>query len=212
MKEFVLARILPALIQIGVSAVYMTLRMKTATPEMAKWVRDPANKYIITVWHGNLFCLAKHMIDLPNVRLLVSPSKHGDILAGLADRIGYSVIRASSQRKTLSSGRAILKALSEGNSIGIVADGSRGPRCRVQPGVVRLAEVTGTPIVTVSVNMRNKRELNSWDRFAIPMPFSRCTVDLSDPIHVQRGSDQESLERHAERLESLLNHGPEQTP
>ena len=37
--------------------------------------------------------------------------------------------------------------------------------------------------------------LRSWDRFAIPLPFSRCVVTLSEPVHVDPSIDFDGTER-----------------
>jgi lysophospholipid acyltransferase (LPLAT)-like uncharacterized protein len=66
----------------------------------------------------------------------------------------------------------------------------------VQKGVIALAQVTGLPIIPVTCNTQRKISLKSWDRFQIPLPFSRCEVVLNEPIRVPR----EACEVRRERL------------
>ena len=52
-----------------------------------------------------------------------------------------------------------------------------------KPGPAQLAQLTGAPWVGAYYALPNSRwELNSWDRFIIPKPFS--TVTFTWPAHV----------------------------
>jgi hypothetical protein len=136
---------------------------------------------------------------------LISPSEDGDLLARLARLMGYSVIRGSTYKKAVPAARSLIKVLRKNNKIIIIADGSRGPRCVAQSGSVQLAGITGAPIFPMTFGARNKVVLNSWDRFVIPLPFTRCTLNFSSPISLARRADEQSIEEKRLQLENTLN-------
>ena len=101
--------------------------------------------------------------------------------------------------------RSLMKVLKQNQQIAIVADGSRGPRHKAQSGSLQLAARTGAPIIPISFDAHPKIELNSWDRFVLPLPFSRCTLDFGAPIFVQREEKKFALEKKQLELEETLN-------
>ena len=52
----------------------------------------------------------------------------------------------------------------------------------VKPGLVSLAEKSGAPVVPIRVTYGWKVRARSWDRFQVPLPFSRMRVVLGKPV------------------------------
>jgi lysophospholipid acyltransferase (LPLAT)-like uncharacterized protein len=48
----------------------------------------------------------------------------------------------------------------------------------LKPGAVSVAMKTGAPFVMLSFNFSRAWRLKSWDRFYVPVPFSRVAVQL----------------------------------
>ncbi|MFQ5655065.1 MAG: hypothetical protein ACE5GW_10085, partial [Planctomycetota bacterium] len=63
-------------------------------------------------------------------------------------------------------------------------DGPRGPRRHVQPGIIDLARRTGLAILPAALAYRHCRRLRSWDRMAIPHPFTPAVVLFGEPLLV----------------------------
>ena len=82
----------------------------------------------------------------------------------------------------------------------VVPDGPRGPRERVQAGVIVLAAATGAPIVPCGFAARPARRLASWDRFLVPLPFARAAVVFGKPAGVPRDADRETARADLERV------------
>jgi lysophospholipid acyltransferase (LPLAT)-like uncharacterized protein len=74
----------------------------------------------------------------------------------------------------------------------------------VQEGVMTLAQVTGLPIIPYSCRVRWKIRVKSWDRFQIPLPFSRCEMTFGEPIRVPRNITDAEREQLREQLRSVL--------
>ena len=63
-----------------------------------------------------------------------------------------------------------------------------------------LAQVTGLPIIPVSYQLNWKIRLKTWDRFQIPLPFSRCDVVIEKAVRIPR----EAADLEREQLRLLL--------
>jgi lysophospholipid acyltransferase (LPLAT)-like uncharacterized protein len=74
----------------------------------------------------------------------------------------------------------------------------------VQEGAIGLAQVTGFPIIPASYHLSWKVQAKSWDRFQIPLPFSRCEMVLGKPVRVPREPSDEQREALRQELERTL--------
>ena len=50
------------------------------------------------------------------------------------------------------------------------------------------------PIIPCSYGARSRVVLNTWDRFVIPLPFTRGVILWGEPIHVAREGDSAALD------------------
>src|SRR6266568_6285273 len=130
---------------------------------------------------------------------MVSASKDGALLAAILECFKFQPVRGSSSRR----GRQALLELTtwaeRGYDLAITPDGPRGPCYVVQEGIMSLAQITGLPILPVSYYLGWKYRPNSWDRFQIPLPFTRCEVRVAKPVRIHR--DASDAEREKLRLE-----------
>jgi lysophospholipid acyltransferase (LPLAT)-like uncharacterized protein len=74
----------------------------------------------------------------------------------------------------------------------------------VQEGIMSLAQLTGLPVVPFSYNLQWKIRLKSWDRFQIPLPFSKCEMNVGHPIHVPRDVTDEQRAELRRQLETVM--------
>ena len=205
MKKLLFNYVIPYLLFGLVYLWCMTLRSKNMNEEEENHFKNLTGPYILTLWHGRIFYLFYYLRRHPDYFLLISPSEDGDLLARLARLMGYSVIRGSTYKKAVSAARSLIKVLRRNQRIIIIADGSRGPRCVAQPGSVQLAGITGAPIFPMTFGAKNKVILNSWDQFAIPLPFTHCTLNFSSPISLPPKSSEQIIEEKRLELENALN-------
>ena len=205
MKKLLFNYVIPYLLFGLVYLWCMTLRSKNLNEEEENHFKNLTGPYILTLWHGRIFYLFYYLRRHPDYFLLISPSEDGDLLARLARLMGYSVIRGSTYKKAVSAARSLIKVLRRNQRIIIIADGSRGPKCVAQPGLVQLAGITGTPIFPMTFGAKNKVVLNSWDQFVIPLPFTRCTLNFSSPISLPPKSSEQIIEEKRLELENALN-------
>jgi hypothetical protein len=91
-----------------------------------------------------------------------------------------------------------------GYDLAITPDGPRGPRYVVQEGVMALAQLTGLPIIPFGFYAHRKIQIKSWDRFQIPLPFSRCDLNLGKPIYIPRAATDAERETLRQQVEQTL--------
>lgn len=205
MKKLLFSRVFPYLLYGVIHIWCYTLRFKNLSPQNEDYFKSLPGKYILTLWHSRIFYLFYYFRKRPDLNILISASEDGDLLARLAILMGYTVIRGSTFKNSVSAGRKLIKALRKNERIVVVADGSRGPRHKAQPGTVELAKITGSPLIPMTYNAKNKMELNSWDRFVIPFPFTLCALNFSEPIFIDRKADQSFVRETLEVLDVSLN-------
>jgi lysophospholipid acyltransferase (LPLAT)-like uncharacterized protein len=69
----------------------------------------------------------------------------------------------------------------------VTPDGPKGPRHQLKEGVVRLARITGRPVVPLTFACSRGHRFASWDRFLLPFPFSRGVFVFGDPVYFVKG-------------------------
>lgn len=172
----------------------------------------PAEPVIFALWHNRLgLCMKAYESFVrperkqDHLAALISASKDGALLAAILENFGVQPVRGSSSRR---GARALLELASwaeRGHDLAVTPDGPRGPCYVVQEGVMALAQVTGRPIVPYSCRLGWKIRVKSWDRFQIPLPFSRCEMFFGKPVVVPREiTDAERARLRAQLQAALL--------
>ena len=113
-------------------------------------------------------------------------------------------VRGSSSRRGAQAVLELSSWAGRGYDLAVTPDGPRGPRHVVQDGVMALAQVTGLLIVPYSCQLGWKIQLKSWDRFQIPLPFSRCEMTFGEPIRVPREATEAERSQLREQLQAVL--------
>ena len=158
---------------------------------------------IYALWHARMLPLIYAYRGL-GVAALVSRSRDGELIAGVIERIGYVAARGSSSRGGQQGFNELVRFAEQGRSLTITPDGPRGPCEVVKPGLVRLASLTGLPVLPVASASRRSWILRSWDGFRVPRPFSRVLISYGEPLHVPPELDEAAVEAWRQRLEDAL--------
>jgi len=164
---------------------------------------------IIAFWHNRTALMAFFYERYCRGRIaltLISSSRDGQFITDVAARFGIKAVRGSSSRHGTSAMLSAIRAASDQNvDLVITPDGPRGPRYQIQPGLIRLAQATQRPIVAVTYQLKWKRELNSWDRFHVPLPFSSCRLITSERIFVPENASEAELTAISARVTETLS-------
>jgi len=164
--------------------------------------------YVVALWHSDLFSIIGFGYNIGlKFAGLVSQSKDGEIVAQLLKSLGHTAVRGSSSRGGVKALLQLKRIMERENKIGaFAADGPRGPRNKVKDGVIFMAHRAEAEIITTRAYPKWKKVFNSWDRFALPLPFSKCVIHVGAPMAVAGDKlDREVLAMEKERLNKLLN-------
>jgi len=168
----------------------------------------PEHPIIWAIWHNRLFAYeGAHVRYFPERcgAVLTSASRDGEITAAFSAYCGSSASRGSSSRRGASALLGLTRWIEQGYDSVVVPDGPRGPRYRLQPGLVKLAQVSGAAIVPLRVEFGSYWNLKSWDRFRLPKPFARVHVVMEPCQFVESSLSPEEFEAERIRLEDLMN-------
>lgn len=165
---------------------------------------------VVTIlWHNRLFAVPefyRRYVRDRKLAAIVSASSAGAWLAGLFEQMGIHPIRGSRHRRGAHAFREMLKANRAGYDVGITPDGSRGPMYEMKPGAAVLALRTSAPIVLLSYDFQCAFRLKSWDRFYIPLPFSRIGVKMDlieNSCELSCGDAKQAVEMLKQRLDAI---------
>ncbi len=163
-----------------------------------------SRKFIFAVWHSRLI-LTSHLYKGQDGTVLVSRSKDGEFAARILQSQGHKTVRGSSKKRGLRALLKLIKNLKENEKPGlIVPDGPTGPRFVVKPGIVLLAKGTGFPIIPITYSGKHIKIFSSWDRFILPLPFTKCRVVYGAPVSVPMDADRDIEVTCKKQLEKEL--------
>lgn len=186
------------------SALLATVRFRTEHRERFDTLVDQGQPALYALWHGRLLPLT-YFHRHRDIAAMVSQSRDGEYITRIVEQWGFQVVRGSTSRGGLTALREVARLIRSGKSVAITPDGPRGPRQRLQPGIVTAAKLTGAPILPIVAGCNRAWWPGSWDRFCIPKPFARVVVLYGEPHYVPRDAGEADLARHAAVLERELN-------
>ena len=158
---------------------------------------------IFAFWHEYISIVLPHWRRTP-LTILVSQHRDGEWVNQTAENFGLNIVRGSTSRGGSSAIRQ-LKKHSAYSSIAISPDGPRGPRREMAMGPIYLASLLGMPVVPVGLAIDRAWRLETWDKFAIPKPFSRARMIFGPKIYIPRKAKRDVLEKKRQSVQKLIN-------
>ncbi len=196
-------------LQIKVILLYLIIRLLALTWRITVVNPDKINprdnknqKIIFPFWHGRLL-LPTYFYRNLDVYGIISRSSDGDLMAGFAGLLGYSIVRGSTSRGGKEAFRMLARAMDKGHNIGLAPDGPRGPAGIVQTGVIQLARFKGRYIVPLTFSASHYKRFASWDQFILPLPFSKIVIVFGKTVEVCNGLGDLEIKRM--ELEQEMN-------
>ena len=192
---------------VPVLAVWMsTLRMRWCATHHVQEARRSSGRLIYSFWHEDMLYFAwSHRRR--GVRTMISRHSDGQIIARTVELLGFRTARGSSTRGGSSALKGMIRASEGGEDVAITPDGPRGPRRRLQPGIICLAGRSGRVILPAAVRFERCRRVGSWDRMPLPRLFSRGVILAGESVEVSAADteDEERVEELREILEARMN-------
>jgi lysophospholipid acyltransferase (LPLAT)-like uncharacterized protein len=157
-----------------------------------------------TTWHFAFPAIIYFFRNLDGV-VMVSRSLDGEWIARVLHYLGYHTARGSPGKGGMTALREMLSYIQAGHHAGLIADGSQGPPCIAQNGILLLARYSGAPLLPVSMAAHPCWRFRSWDRTMLAKPFSRVILAVGSPFRVSREVSAQELEKARKDLENRLN-------
>lgn len=177
-------------------------------------------KVIFAMWHSDQCSL--HGIPFKKrkkVNILISKSGDGEVIARVVQRWGFSTIRGSKDKGTRKKGgvRAtmeMIEKVNEGQNVAIMLDGPAGPLHEIKNGVIKVAKHTGGAIIPMVWYSPDKTlvKFPTWDKFKIPLGFTKIVNLYGEPIYVPENSTLEEDNAIKEKLKQALFDLEKQAP
>lgn len=142
---------------------------------------------IITFWHDSLIIIPiiiKNCIHKEHhLYIMISKSRDGDIPSQCTEYYkNVHSLRVAHNNKSQALFESITY-LKRGDSVLITPDGPRGPRRVLKNGALIASFFSQRPIIPISAHFHTAFHLSSWDKFSLPLPFSRVTLKIGTPVY-----------------------------
>ncbi len=205
LKSETMRRIISWLASLYIRLVYHSGAWQVAGGDIPERFWAEGSPFILAFWHGRILMMPCCWDHGKTIYILMSQHRDGQMSADAVGHFGIKTVAGSSTRGGVRALRALVKALKNGDYVGIAPDGPRGPRMRASSGIISVARLSGAPIIPAAFSSTNGRHLSSWDRFLVAWPFGRRVFVWGDPIYVERAASPEDEEAARRQVEDALN-------
>lgn len=188
------------------NTAYRLMRLQEIFTHIHEYNNPNLKPCIYAMWHANQF-LVHGLEDKANTSILVSNSIDGEVVARAVEKWGFKVVRGSAGKKgAVESTMQMFTRLKNGECVGIMVDGPHGPLHKVKNGAVKLAQMSGAPIVPAHWYSPQKTFINlpSWDKMKTPLGDCKILNLYGEPIYVNENATDEELSEAKENIRTQL--------
>jgi hypothetical protein len=200
-------RILPVFAPLGyflIKGLNLTMNVRFSEEPPVRKMLDSKSPFVLVFFHGRQFLLVHQLRNWPNT-IMTSISYMGEIQALILKMFGYKTIQGSSSKGGARVLAKMIGHIRRGRVGTFAVDGPRGPYRDVKPGAIFAAKKLGVPVVPVSTSAWPSLIIeNVWDRYLLPLPFSRGLVHFGEPMFLDRDVTEESIKRDCQRIGRVL--------
>lgn len=184
----------------------LTLRIKIVNEKKWQDLLKQQRPILLCAWHQQFFSAIRHFKTYSkfNPGLMISQSRDGDLISGVANRTGWHTPRGSSSRGGKKAMGNMIRHLKSYGFGAHILDGPTGPMGKVKPGIIKMAQTSDAIIIPFYAKADHAWFFNSWDRFMLPKPFSRVTLTFGDNIDFSRDDTLHSFEAQRLHLETTM--------
>jgi len=187
----------------------MTLRLSVKNENRWQDLREQGSTVLLCAWHQQFFSAIHHFKTYSkfNPGLMISQSKDGDLISGVARRSGWHTPRGSSSRGGKLAMDAMITHLKTYGFGAHILDGPTGPIGRVKAGVIKMAIEADAVVIPLYTSAEKAWFFNSWDRFMLPKPFSRVFITFGQEIRFESIEQNGNFEEKRQFLENTMRPG-----
>lgn len=189
-----------------------SVRSEPADPTALLRAHHPC---IYAMWHGQFMLLAPFSPSGLPVANMVARHGDGEVIGEALKSFDMELVRgggAAGRRKDrggLHAFREAMRLLEQGTTIAMTADVPPGPARTAGLGIVKLAAMSGRPIIPIATASSRFKAMDTWSRMTVNLPFSRIGVTHGTPIMVAIDADDAAMEVARQAVENGLNDATE---
>jgi lysophospholipid acyltransferase (LPLAT)-like uncharacterized protein len=162
-----------------------------------------AGAEIFCFWHQCVLPCAMYF-RRTGATILISRSFDGELIARTLALFCFHAVRGSSSRGAREGLLGLKQIVESGRPAIFTADGPRGPIYRTKMGPIKLAQMTGARIGAFHLEPKHAWQMNSWDRFLVPWPFTRIVVSWARWTHVPADLAEQDFAARREELNAAI--------
>jgi lysophospholipid acyltransferase (LPLAT)-like uncharacterized protein len=206
LAQRVVLALVPRIVWALVGLVGLTWRFETIAEEGATPLPHGtgAGAEIFCFWHQCVLPCAVYF-RRTGATILISRSFDGELVTRVLALFGFSAVRGSSSRGAREGLLGLARVIESGRPAIFTADGPRGPIHQTKMGPIKLAQLTGARIGAFHLEPKHALRLNSWDRFLIPLPFTRIVVSWSRWTTIPANLAEQDFEPRREELNAAID-------
>lgn len=144
-------------------------------------------KCLLMLWHNQLAPILPILSNFTPSNIhysaVVSASRDGDVLSHVIHSYKNGDTIRVPHNARYQALRTLIEIVEKGDQVVVMTpDGPRGPRYEMKPGIAVAALETQAYIVPLKWEAKDYWELNTWDKFRIPKPFTTLKVTFGSAI------------------------------
>ena len=144
----------------------------------------------------------RHVHKKHSASAIISSHFDGALIAGALGFLKIRPLRGSTRKGAKQVLLQAFKSIKSGEEILITPDGPKGPRHSMSDGAIGVALKSNLPIFSMNYKAKSYWQINSWDKFVIPKPFTK--VDFYMQSITLEGMSLEEAKPYL--LEKMLEH------
>lgn len=157
---------------------------------------------VYALWHGEQI-LPLCLNSGRQIVAMCSMSKDGEIQAGVLKDFDYIAVRGSTSKRAERALIETLRYAKRGHFVAFTVDGPKGPIYKVKSGLLLVSQRIGIRLIPISAISKNSLTFTkAWDKFKVPLPFSKTVAVYGNPIKIEKD---DNLEEKALVVEKELN-------
>lgn len=176
---------------------------------------------LVAAWHGQTHLLVGFMrrrLGAVRLRFIIPDDERGIALGTGGRLLGFHPYKISMKEESFAAARTtltLIRSLRPGDVAYINPDGPYGPARVPKDGVAFIAARASAQLLPVGAFTTTGYRLRRWDRYSVPLPFSRITVVARPAFTPGRDEERRSvLDRLAQEMtlaleEAERRHSPE---
>ncbi len=204
--DWLFAQVLAPLLAALLHGLCATLRWDIRGLENLQPFWGEGRPVIVCCWHGRLLMIphAWQRHGRGRAHVLMGRNRNGELITRIVARFRMDAIRGGSRSGGEAARRMMAEAVRHGGAetLALTPDGPHGPPQVSKMGAVSLSRSLDIPLLWVSASARRAVRFGTWDRFMLPLPFSRVRVVFGPPQH-PRDHAHRSLEEMRDAIDEI---------